>query len=393
LNTEKVRLSWEPLSDIHDGGCVTDEWDQRLMQVYAEQCFCPELLTMQNYQLEINTAYFVPDPTTAADYLQFVNRMPVNDPPDTFGQHSSADISSLIQEYSALLSTIISLQPAMGSGTGTSRKEVVLQIAKDMVLNLPLPHFGGGLFNDLLQVVLHQEIARSNKLVANVRNSIDQLILGIQGLVVMSRELDIVFQCLFDRTVPARWKYADPSLMPLNVWTQHLLKRVNFFRKWLEKGEPHRFWLGRFTYPTSFLTAILQMSARAKKISIDQLEFAFTVTQKKVPREFQQQGKLVTEGALIRGLYLEGAKWSKKNGVLTNLKQLKLSHEMPIIHFFPVGKSKTKKTGVYIAPTYIYPVPGGTAEQLSLVLPVELATEEPPEHWVKRGTALLLCKP
>jgi dynein heavy chain len=394
-------ISWEALrflvSDIHYGGRVTDEWDQRLMQVYAEQYFCPELLTTQNYQLSVNTAYFVPDPTTAADYLQFVNRMPANDPPDAFGQHPNADLSSLIQESGALLSTILSLHPATGSGTGASREEVVLQIAKDMVLNLPLPitlpHFGGASLNDPLQVVLHQEIARYNKLVALVRNSIDQLILGIQGLVVMSRELDIVFQCLFDGTVPAMWKYAYPSLMPLNVWTKDLSKRVAFFRKWLEKGEPHCFWLGRFTYPTSFLTAILQRSARAKKISIDQLEFAFTVTQTKVPRELQQQGKLVTEGALIRGLYLEGAKWSKKNGVLTNPKPLELSHEMPIIHFLPVEKSKTKKTGVYVAPTYIYPVRGGTAEQPSLVLPVELPTEEPPDHWVKRGTALLLCKP
>ena len=66
---------------------------------------------------------------------------------------------------------------------------------------------------------------------------------------------------------------------------------------------------------------------------------------------------------------------------------------MPIIHFLPVEKSKTKKTGIYTAPAYIYPVRGGTSEHPSLVLPVDLPTEEPPEHWVKRGTALILCKP
>ena len=112
-----------------------------------------------------------------------------------------------------------------------------------------------------------------------------------------------------------------------------------------------------------------------------------------VPRELQQQGKIPTEGVLIGGLYLECAKWSKKKGILCNPNPLELNCEMPIIHFLPVEKSKTKKTGLYTAPAYIYPVRGGTIEHPSLVVPVDLPTEEPPEHWVKRGTALILCKP
>lgn len=394
-------ISWEALryliSGIHYGGRVTDDWDQRLLQVYVNQYFCPELLNTQNYQLSTNTAYFVPDPTTLSEYLAFVNKMPTADPPDAFGQHPNADISSLIQESSSLLSTVLSLQPATTSATGASREDIVLQSAKDMLINLPqqiiLPHFGGASLNDPLQIVLYQEIARYNQLVEIVRNSLDQLVMGIQGLVVMSRELDIIFQCLFEGTVPEMWKYAYPSLMPLGAWTKDLSKRVNFFRKWLEKGEPTCFWLGRFTYPSSFLTAVLQRSARGKQISIDQLEWQFTVMETTKPRELQQQGKIPTEGALIRGLYLEGARWSKKKGILVNPKPLQLSCQMPIIHFLPVEKSKTKKTGLYNAPAYIYPVRGGTSEHPSLVLPVDLPTELPPEHWVQRGTALLLCPP
>ncbi|OHS94615.1 Dynein heavy chain family protein [Tritrichomonas foetus] len=394
-------ISWEALrfliSDIHYGGRVTDDWDQRLLNVYVEKFFCPDLLNTQNYQLSTNTAYFVPDPMTLNEYIQFVNKMPPADPPDAFGQHPNADISSLIQESTSLLATVLSLQPATAGGAGASREDAVLQTAKDMLINLPqqivIPHFGGASLNDPLQIVLYQEIARYNKLVELVRNSLDQLVLGIQGLVVMSRELDIIFQCLFEGTVPEMWKYAYPSLMPLGQWTKDLGKRVNFFRKWLEKGEPNCFWLGRFTYPTSFLTAVLQRSARGKQISIDQLEWQFTVMETTKPRELQQQGKIPAEGALIRGLYLEGARWSKKKGTLVNPKPLQLSCQMPVIHFLPVEKSKNKKTGVYTAPAYIYPVRGGTSEHPSLVLPVDLPTELPPEHWVQRGTALLLCTP
>jgi dynein heavy chain len=142
-------LSWEALrfviSDIHYGGRVTADWNERLMRVYTEQYFCPELLITQNSQLSANTASFVPGPTTAAEYVQLVTRMPASDPLDACGQYPKADISSLIQESNAFATTL-SLQPATSAGRSASCKEVVLEMAKDMVLNvliaITLPHFG-----------------------------------------------------------------------------------------------------------------------------------------------------------------------------------------------------------------------------------------------------------
>ncbi|KAH0787434.1 dynein heavy chain 2, axonemal [Histomonas meleagridis] len=397
------KISWEALrfliGDINYGGRITDEYDQRLLNVYINQYFCPELINTQNYQLSTNTSYYVPDPTSLNDYIQYVNKLPTNDLPDAFGQHPNADISKLIKESNALLSTILSLQPTNVSTIGASREEIVLQIAKDILLNIPLkinvPRIKNQnqQMNDPLKIVLYQEIKRYNKLIEVIRNSLERLIKGIQGLVVMSNELDIIFQCLYDNIVPNLWKNTYPSLMNLSSWTKDLTKRINFFKKWLEKGEPSAFWLGRFTYPTSFLTAVLQRVARIKHISIDQLEWSFNVMETRSIHELQQQGKIPNEGVLIRGLYLEGANWSKKKGILTNQKPLQLSCEMPIVHFLPVEKSKAVKKGVYKCPAYIYPIRGGTSEKPSLILPVDLPTELPPEHWTKRGTALILCKP
>lgn len=391
-------ISWDALrfliADIHYGGRVTDEWDQRLLNVYVKQFFNADVVSTPDFALSSNVSYYVPEANTSNDYLQFISKMPPTDPPDAFGQHPNADISSLIQRSNTLLGHVLSLQPATASAGGQSREDVVLTIAKDLLVTLPnqivLPHFGGQPSTDPLTIVLYQEIHRYNKLVTTVRNSIDQLILGIQGLVVMSDELDDLFQSLFEGRVPNLWKFAYPSLKPLSSWTKDLSKRVSFFQKWHEKGEPSVFWLGRFTYPTSFLTAVLQRSARAKRISIDQLDWQFKVMHTTIPRELTQQGALPNEGVLIRGLYLEGAKWSKKQNILTNPKPLQLISQMPILHFLPIEKNKKEKGSFYIAPSYIFPVRGGTSESPSLVLPIDLPTELPASHWIKRGTAILL---
>ena len=64
---------------------------------------------------------------------------------------------------------------------------------------------------------------------------------------------------------------------------------------------------------------------------------------------------------------------------------------MPIIHFKPVENKKKVPKGVYLCPMYLYPVRTGSRERPSFVINVELKSgSNGSEHWVKRGTAVLL---
>ncbi|VEL19803.1 unnamed protein product [Protopolystoma xenopodis] len=46
---------------------------------------------------------------------------------------------------------------------------------------------------------------------------------------------------------------------------------------------------------------------------------------------------------------------------------------------------------LYVAPCYYYPNRAGTMEKPSFMIGVDLKTgERPPEHWIKRSTALLM---
>lgn len=98
------------------------------------------------------------------------------------------------------------------------------------------------------------------------------------GLVVMSEDLEEIFRCINEARVPKMWSKAYPSQKPLGSWTRDLVQRVDQFFKWAHTGtKPLIFCLSYFTFPTGFLTAVLQTSARANSISVDTLSWEFIV--------------------------------------------------------------------------------------------------------------------
>ena len=80
---------------------------------------------------------------------------------------------------------------------------------------------------------------------------------------------------------------------------------IDFFQIYIKfyRNEPQQFWLGAFTFPTGFLTAVLQRAARNNNVPIDILSWEFVVLQ-----EEDQTQQMIKEGVLIRNLYLEGAR-------------------------------------------------------------------------------------
>lgn len=129
-----------------------------------------------------------------------------------------------------------------------------------------------------MDVVLLQEIARYNALLTSTHRSLRDLEHGIKGLLLMSDELEEIFTCMHQGRVPSVWLTAYPSLKPLGSWTRDLINRVQHFANWAETTHPPLlFWLAAYTFPTGFLTAVLQTSARLWNISIDSLSWEFSV--------------------------------------------------------------------------------------------------------------------
>ncbi len=96
-----------------------------------------------------------------------------------------------------------------------------------------------------LNVVLLQEIIRYNKLLHEIRKSLENLQNGIKGIIVMNLELEEAFQYIFEgyffffqnsfmyaRRVPPIWSKAYFNLKPLASWNRDLIQRIEFFSEW-----------------------------------------------------------------------------------------------------------------------------------------------------------------
>ncbi|XP_058531818.1 dynein axonemal heavy chain 2 isoform X3 [Ochotona princeps] len=397
---EYEETPWDALkyliAGVNYGGHVTDDWDRRLLTTYINDYFSDQALSTPFYRLSILETYFIPKDGSLASYKEYISLLPGMDPPEAFGQHPNADVASQITEARTLFETLLSLQPQITPtrAGGQSREEKVLELAADIKQKIPeMIDYEGtrkllALDPSPLSVVLLQEIQRYNKLMETILSSLTDLEKGIQGLIVMSTSLEEIFNCIFDAHVPPLWGKAYPSQKPLASWTRDLALRVEQFETWASRARPPViFWLSGFTFPTGFLTAVLQASARQNNVSVDSLSWEFIVST-------VDDSNLVyppKDGAWVRGLYLEGAGWDRKNSCLVEAEPMQLVCLMPTIHFRPAESRKKSAKGMYSCPCYYYPNRAGSADRASFVIGIDLRSGAmSSDHWIKRGTALLM---
>lgn len=88
-----------------------------------------------------------------------------------------------------------------------------------------------------------------------------------QGLVVMSSELEDVFDSMMTGRVPAAWAAKSyPSLKPLGSYINDLLARLKFFQDWINHGAPNVFWVSGLYFTQSFFTG--EDSHECERVSV-----------------------------------------------------------------------------------------------------------------------------
>ena len=167
-------------------------------------------------RLSVLPTYYVPKDGTLQSYREFVNMMPNTDHPEAFGQHPNGDIASQIKETRLLFDTLLSLQPQVTSSSSKTNKktteEEVMELSTKVLESLPQKldyESTAKIFsedNTPLKIVLLQEIERYNILLDDIYSSLVALQKGIQGLVVMSSDLEEIFKCIYEARVPSSWQ-------------------------------------------------------------------------------------------------------------------------------------------------------------------------------------------
>ncbi|NXU51136.1 DYH3 protein, partial [Turnix velox] len=377
------------------GGRVTDDKDRRLLLSLLSIVYSKDI-EQDKYMLAPGDDYYIPPHGPYESYIEYLRSLPITTHPEVFGLHENADITKDNQETNQLFSGVLLTLPREAGGSGKSPQETVEDLAQDILSKLPsgfdveeVMKVYPVLYEESMNTVLRQELIRFNRLTEVVRSSLINLGKAIKGQVLMSSELEDVFNSMLMGKVPSMWAAKSyPSLKPLGSYVSDLLCRLVFFQDWVINGSPTVFWLSGFFFPQSFLTGVLQNYARKYTIPIDHIAFEFEVmkqehTMKKIPED----------GAYVRGLFLEGARWDRESLVIGESLPKILYDSLPVIWLKPGESSKFLHMNTYSCPVYKTSARRGvlstTGHSTNYVLSIELPSDKPQKHWINRGVAAL----
>ncbi|CAJ1329628.1 unnamed protein product, partial [Effrenium voratum] len=395
------------IAEVNYGGRVTDDKDVRLISAVLKGYFSEAILE-KGFAFAGLKAYWIPDGGSLQDTRDYLKQLPMDEDPRIFGLHPNALITAQFNQAKKFLDTVVSVQPRISSGgTGKRPEEIVAEMAQEFLKQIPdaakskLAHAEtykktaqGGIVS--VGVFHSQEYARIETLIKVVKASLVMLGKAIKGTVLMSAELEGMFNAFQEQKVPGNWgKVAYPCLKPLNAWVADFIARINFLVKWLLEGPPLSYWISCFFFPQGFMTAALQLHARKTKIPIDTLEFFSHVTEVQDSRTLTKPPE---NGVNIHGLFLQGCGWDMDKGLLKESDKDVVFLEMPVVHLEPLATTDSAKRiidgNLYMCPIYKTSERKGTlsttGHSTNFVKFFSLRQDQADTaHWVARGVAML----
>ncbi|XP_055553184.1 dynein axonemal heavy chain 17 isoform X2 [Falco cherrug] len=386
------KVQWDDLrylfGEITYGGHITDDWDHRLCRTYLSEYICAEMLEGEVY---LAPGFLIPPSLDYKGYHEYINDNLPPESPCLYGLHPNAEIGFLTVTSDRLFQTLLELQPKeldAGGGSAVSQEEKVKSVLGEIIERLPEPFnmveiMAKAVNKTPYVVVALQECERMNILIQEIRRSLEELDLGLKGELTITSDMEELANALFHSNVPESWtRYAYPSLLSLGAWFADLLLRIKELEVWTTDFVlPAAVWLAGFFNPQSFLTAIMQSTARKNKWSLDKMCLSVEVT-KKNREDITAPPK---EGSYVHGLFMEGARWDILSGVITDAQLKELTPMMPVIFIraIPVDCMDTKN--IYECPVYQTRMRGPT-----YIWTFNLKTKEKAAKWILAAVALLL---
>lgn len=362
-----------------------------------EDYYTPAVLE-DGYTFSASKIYYSIPAENGSAYKAYLKGLPLEESTDIFSMHENANITFAQKETFALFGTLLNLMPkATKTGSGKSREDILMETATTMQAKIPKPFPIDHVlkkfpveYKESMSTVLVQEVIRYNRLLSVIHSTLVELTKALKGLVVLSEQLETMSNNIFLNQVPGNWAAkAYPSLKSLSTWVIDLVARCEFLQKWIDQGIPVVFWISGFFFPQAFLTGTLQNYARKYVISIDLLSYDFKIMD---ARWDSIQARPV-DGCYIRGLYMEGARWDSTKKTLSESRPKELYTEMNVIWLLPQPNRKKPETGIYETPVYKTLTRAGTlsttGHSTNYVLSIELPSDLPQAHWIKRGVALI----
>eukprot|EP01041_Mallomonas_annulata_P002945 gene2945-5789_t len=404
---EQDQVPWQTLNvqvaDITYGGRVTDIWDKRAISSILRKYFVPGLLG-EFFKFTEDGVYYAPPTGNVQEVREYIRSLPVEDLPEVFGLHNNASITFQQKESRTLIATVVSCAGGGGGGGGggpdPANDDRVREIASRLLERMPpvfdlrkahpesFKKIGDTVIS--MGVFLSQELIRFNGLIEVMGATLFELLRAIKGEVVMSNELELMYNCFVFQKVPPVWEEAGyPCLKPLPSWVEDFLERIEFMGNWLKDGPQKTYWLSGFFFPQGFMTAVKQTYSRDNKIAVDTLRIGCEIT--------AMDGANVTKapefGAYIHGLFLEAGRFDRRMMRMEDSYPRVLFDKMPCVWLKPVIAAEYNPTNVYNCPLYKTSIRAGTlsttGHSTNFVVSLPVPTVHHEDHWIRKGCAML----
>nr|XP_020748715.1 dynein heavy chain 11, axonemal isoform X1 [Odocoileus virginianus texanus] len=349
-------VPWEDLrylfGEIMYGGHITDDWDRKLCCVYLEEFINPSLI---DDELMLAPGFAAPPSLDYSGYHHYIEEMLPPESPVLYGLHPNAEIELLTVTSNMLFRTLLEMQPrdaVSSEELGQCTEDKVKNVLDDILDKLP-EEFN---MTEIMQkhpnrspyaLVCLQECERMNTLLREIRVSLQQLELGLKGELTLSPDMEAQQSALSYDVVPETWsKLAYPSTYGLAQWFNDLLLRCRELDSWTQDLTlPAVVWLSGFFNPQSFLTAIMQATARKNEWPLDKMCLTVDIT-KKTKEDY---GHPPREGAYLHGLLMEGKMPLGAHAGLSHLEPFALGFKLVFVlcllslaGYSPGGRSRTQ---------------------------------------------------
>ena len=397
------KIPWEDLryifGEIMYGGHIVNDFDRLLARTYLDFYLRDELFEEMELfpfcEHEKNASFKTLPATTFELYNKHIDEGLATDTPLAFGLHPNAEIDFRTIMSNEMLDSLIELQPReSGGGEGSLSPERVAE----NTLNEILDKFGDVTYDivDLnsalegdakgpFQNVFIQECEGMELLLKEIKRSLHELNMGFAGELTMTDKMDQLLVSLFLNRTPSSWSLISwASQRNLGAWLRDMSMRIEQFNTWT--GNPLEIpkvvWISGLSNPTSFLTAIKQVTAQKASLELDKLVIQTDITKNLNVGDVEGAAR---DGAFCHGFYMEGARWDVGGGTVEKAQPKEMYVAMPIINCKAVEVDKVETSGIFSCPVYKTQFRGPT-----YVFSAQVKTKSPPARWILAGVALVL---
>ncbi|KAK9817742.1 hypothetical protein WJX72_001478 [[Myrmecia] bisecta] len=397
------RVPWDDLrymfGEVFYGGHITDDMDRRCCTTYLEVLIKPPIMPKgeEPPELELAPGFKAPVPTSYDSMRDYIESALPAESPIVYGMHPNAELSLLTSQGETLFRTVIEVTGggAAGGGGSGGGEAAIRAALEDYKARLPEPFIMVEIEARVKDktpyvVVALQEAVRMNALLDEMKRSMEELLLGLDGALNMSDKMEKLLTGIATNVVPELWRAQVSTrfqeVYSLSTWYQDVKDRYDQLAAWTAGDivTPNSVWLPGLFNPKAFLTAVMQTYARQHKLPLDVMKFRTDVTSKTV----ESISEAAPEGCYIHGLCLEGARWDKEEGCLKDSLPNELHPALPVLQVCPVTVDQFSLAGYYQCPVYT------NMQRANVYSPIvsnfTLKTEDPPHKWVLASVAVLL---